>query len=200
MCLPCGAARALCQQQRVPRHLCHAVPWPSLQRARAGCCAVLLPAVLCCCLLACHAAHRMPWLITRQPCSRQFALHGGPAAAHALDVGTNACLGSHPPCLLNPSAACRAGRVCCRTCLTVCSSWQASLWARRPRPTSLEGPRAPQALRAASLLMHAAQQHPSHLRRCQRQWHRRQRHRQQQQMAAVHPLDRLLPVWLRSLE
>lgn len=62
----------------------------------------VLAAVLCCCLLcwaaACwHATLRtaMPWLITRQPCSRQFALLGEPAAANALDAGTNACLDSH---------------------------------------------------------------------------------------------------------
>lgn len=200
MCQPCGAARALCQQQRIPRHLCHAVPWPSLQRARAGCCAVLLPAVLGCCLLACHAAHRhamadhTPALLAavcptwRTCCCKCFGCW-------------NQCLpGLTPrPASSNPSAACRVGRVCCRTCLTACFSWQASLWARRPRPTSLEGPRAPQALRAASLWMLALQQHPSQRWR-QRHRHRRHRHRQQQQMAAAHPLDRLSPVWLQSLE
>lgn len=86
------------------------------------------------------------------------------------------------PCRPSPTPPplCRAGRVCCRTCRTGCSSWQASLWARRPRPTSPGAPGALRALREARGWMLMLLQPPS-----QRQQQRRRRWRQ---MAAAHRL------------
>ncbi len=136
---PCGAARALRQQQCVPRYLCHAVPRPSVQRAPPMPISMLL-AVPVRCMLCLHAvvAQSASLLPALPLCLFTLPVH---SPTHA----TAACLSlrPHSPSVLALHYTCRAGPACCRTCRTACSSWLASPWERRPRLTSLGGPRAP---------------------------------------------------------